>query len=158
MSSIYAESGLGGIYGVSKLCAELILEEFSEINPSLNYNIIRLGTVYGGESSASNGLHKIVQNALENRQVWFTGPLHTAREYIHIKDVSRCLTELAKTNGKIVDFLLKGNSLVKMTDLCLMLEEYLGLEKGDRIEDSEYDGHYAQIPFRQQKPISTLQY
>lgn len=64
---------------------------------------------------------------------------------------------LAGSRGKNSKFLIKGNSSVRMTDLCAMLEEYLGLEKADRIADHDYDGHYTQMPFRQPRPVSMIQ-
>ena len=55
-SSMYANGTHGGFYGVSKKCAELYLNEFA-IQKKINLSIIRVGSLYGGNSKESNGLH-----------------------------------------------------------------------------------------------------
>ena len=63
-STIYVHSAQGGFYRISKQASELYIEEYNK-RYSLDYTILRFGTVYGARSSKKNNLTKIINIALK---------------------------------------------------------------------------------------------
>lgn len=158
-SSIYADGLVGSFYGISKKAAEDYIKVFSQQNSSFKYNILRLGSVYGGNIDKRNGLYKIVAAALKKEKQWYAGDPNAARDYIHIFDVCTKANEICANGGQNRTYLITGNKKFKVSEVCFMLEEILGLEHLDRIVSREYAGHYVQTPYRlSDKPfIITLQ-
>ena len=67
-SSIYATSSQGGFYSCSKRAADDYVEEFNKIY-KLNYTILRFGSVYGLRADKSNGLRKIIDQAIWRKKI-----------------------------------------------------------------------------------------
>ncbi|HQT26382.1 MAG TPA: NAD(P)-dependent oxidoreductase, partial [Burkholderiales bacterium] len=63
-STVYVYSREGGFYRCSKQAAEHYVEEYQKVF-GLDYTILRYGSLYGPRADASNGLFRIVRNALE---------------------------------------------------------------------------------------------
>lgn len=155
-SSVYASGGAGGIYGKSKACAELIISDYADRNKGFIYNIFRLGSVYGGRSDETNGLHRIVERALNGEEIWYFGPSDAERSYVHISDVvSVCFDQGIQLDDNEI-FMVKGHDTLKIEKVCLILEEILGLPKRNRIMNEKYDGHYKMTPLRVSKLIRTI--
>ena len=62
-STVYVYSRDGGFYRCSKQAAEHYVEEYQR-SYGLDYTILRYGSLYGPRSDQSNGLWRIVKNAL----------------------------------------------------------------------------------------------
>ena len=63
-STIYVHSEQGGFYRISKQASELYIEEYNR-RFSVDYTILRFGTVYGPRSGKKNNLTKIISDALK---------------------------------------------------------------------------------------------
>ena len=64
-STVYVYSRDGGFYRCSKQAAEQYVEEYQRAY-GLDYTILRYGSLYGPRSDSSNGLFRVVQEAVEN--------------------------------------------------------------------------------------------
>ena len=92
-------------YGVSKLCSEFYLKQFSKLG--LKYTILRLFNVYGPSQNFKNlkqGMISIYLGQLLNsNKVFVKGELNRFRDFIYIDDVIKilvgCLNN-SKTNNK----------------------------------------------------------
>ena len=99
-SSIYVLSNQGGFYRVSKKAAEEYIEEFSK-RFNLNFTILRYGTIYGKRSNNTNGVKKIIKNALKNKEVVYEGSIKSKRNYLSAQDAAKITVSTIKKNIKI---------------------------------------------------------
>lgn len=93
-------------YGVSKLCSEFYLKQFSKLG--LKYTILRLFNVYGPNQDFKNlkqGMISIyLGQLLKSNKVFVKGKLNRFRDFIYIDDVVKILTGClrnSRTNNKI---------------------------------------------------------
>ena len=98
-STVYVYSNEGGFYRCSKQAAEKYVEEYQE-RFSLDYTILRYGSLYGPRSDYRNGLWRIVKNAIETKKVNYEGSAEALREYIHVEDAARAILMLFLKNFK----------------------------------------------------------
>ena len=146
-SSVYVYSREGSFYRCSKQAAESYIEEFQNVY-NLDYTILRYGSLYGPRADSTNGLFRIVSNALETGVVRYNGSPEAFREYIHVEDAAK-----ASVNALGVDFcnqsvVLTGQEPMRVVDLLKMLAEILGLpESVEFIEGDDYVGHYNRTPY-----------
>ena len=84
---MYVYSRDGGFYRCSKQAAEQYVEEYKRTY-DLDYTILRYGSLYGPRADQSNGLYRIVKNAVESGVVRYQGSSEALREYIHVDDAS----------------------------------------------------------------------
>ena len=122
-SSAYASSDKGSFYGISKLAAEKILEEFhSKFN--LKYNILRYGSVYSEKPSHNNYLFNLIKNALQSKVINHSSDGNEVREYIHANDVARLTVDIMENKGySNQSFILTGIEQFKRIDLFNMIKE-----------------------------------
>jgi len=88
-------------YGISKLCAEKYLYAYNN-NYGLNYQILRLGNVYGPrQSNAYAGVISIfVRRIIENKPLFINGDGKQTRDFIYVKDCVNAIYESLKRNTK----------------------------------------------------------
>ena len=65
-SSIYAISSNGGFYRCSKRACEDFFEEYSK-KYNLKFSILRYGSLYGPNSDETNGIYKILKDAVKKK-------------------------------------------------------------------------------------------
>ena len=106
-SSIYATSEEGGFYARSKRAAEDYIEEFKNIY-GLNYTILRFGSVYGVRADKSNGLRKIIDQAIWRKKIIYQGNIKTVRKYINVLDAAKACVEVLKNKYKNKCVILTG--------------------------------------------------
>ena len=68
-SSIYSLSNDGGFYSCSKRAAEDYIREY-EKKFHLNYTILRYGSLYGVRADKTNGIFKIIDYAIKNKNYY----------------------------------------------------------------------------------------
>ena len=141
-STVYVNSRQGGFYRCSKIAAENYLEEYSA-RYGLKYTILRFGSLYGPRSNRSNGLYRIVEEALETGQCKYRGSPEAVREYIHVIDAARSCVDLIAGEFENQTIVLTGNQSIKVLDLLNMLNEILGYESCPEILVEENVGHYV---------------
>ena len=100
-STIYVNSVDGGFYRSSKKAAEDYIVEYNKIF-GLNYTILRFGSLYGQRSDDTNGIRKILKNAIFNENISYSGSQQAVRRYINVLDAAKaCVNTLrAKYNNK----------------------------------------------------------
>ena len=145
-SSVYVYSREGSFYRCSKQAAESYIEEFQNVY-NLDYTILRYGSLYGQRDDSTNGLYRIVSNALETGVVRYNGSPDAFREYIHVEDAAK-----ASVNALGVDFrnqsvVLTGQEPMRIVDLLKMLAEILGLPESVEFIEGDDVGHYNRTPY-----------
>jgi UDP-glucose 4-epimerase len=151
-STVYVYSRDGGFYRCSKQAAEHYVEEYQRVF-GLDYTILRYGSLYGPRSDSSNGLYRIVKNALDNGVIRYQGSSNSLREYIHVEDAARAsVTALGEDfcNQSVV---LTGQEQMRVQDLLEMLAEILGLSNAIEFVAGEQLGHYVRTPYAYQTKL-----
>ena len=144
-SSIYANSKSGGFYRSSKLAAEEYIKEFYE-KYKLNYTVLRYGSIYGPRSDKSNGIKKIILDALSENRIKYMGNKRSVRQYIHVKDAAEATSETLKPKYKNRFVIIKGNRSLKVKTVLLYLARRIRIKKRIIFEEKKYSGHYILSP------------
>ena len=155
-SSIYADSSQGGFYRVSKQASELMTAEYGRVY-NLNYTILRFGSIYGPRSNLTNGLLKIVYDAIKKKKIIYRGTQKAVRSYIHVEDAAKASVDILKNkfNKKII--LIKGRRSIKIKDLLLTLKKLTKLKSKLTFLNKTQKGHYDRKP-RPFKKFRTYNY
>lgn len=153
-STVYVHSREGGFYRCSKQASEHYVEEYNRTY-GLNYTILRYGSLYGPRADESNGLLKIIKNAIETGKLIYHGHPDSMREYIHVEDAAEAsLLALEKDfiNKSVV---LTGQEPMKVFDVLKMIGEMLGMPE-DSVEfiEGENIGHYVRTPYAYKPKLS----
>jgi UDP-glucose 4-epimerase len=140
-SSAYVYSLHGSFYRISKrTCEEYIIEYQRKYG--LDFVILRYGSLYGGESDPSNGMHRIVDGAIKDNAVRYSGEATDSREFIHIDDASAIAADLILSDARNRAYLLTGAERITMLQLFDLLQEILArplkMEYGSAASDSHY--------------------
>ena len=149
-STIYVHSREGGFYRCSKQSAEHYVEEYQR-NYSLDYTILRYGSLYGPRSDETNGLYRIVKSAIDNGILKYEGDADAMREYIHVCDAARASVEAIEDKFKNESIVLTGQEPMHVADMLKMLAEIIGIPN-EKIQfvDNIYSGHYVRTPYSYQ--------
>ena len=101
-SSIYAISSNGGFIDVVK---ELV-RFFEDIQKNiLKIFYTRYGSLYGPNSDETNGIYKILKDAVKKRKLEYIGNKKAQRRYIHVKDAAWASIQILsnKYNNKYIN-------------------------------------------------------
>ena len=144
-SSIYAISIDGGFYRCSKRSAEDYIEEYKKLY-GLKFTILRYGSLYGPRSNKTNGVHRIVSDALEMKRLQYIGSKKAKRRYVHVKDAAKAsLGVLSKKyENKYIN--LMGKRTYKVTELFYTLSKLLRLPNKVSFLNKMFTGHYVNSP------------
>ena len=145
-STVYVYSREGSFYRCSKQAAENYVEEYQRVY-GLDYTILRYGSLYGPRANSSNGLFRIVRNALETGVVRYEGSSDTFREYIHVEDAAKASVNALGDDFRNESVMLTGQEPMRVLDLLKMLAEILGFPDSVEFVDGEYAGHYKRTPY-----------
>jgi len=126
-STVYVYSRAGGFYRCSKQASEAYVEEFQRQH-GLAYTILRYGSLYGPRADDSNGVHRLLRQALEHGKVVHEGEPDDAREYIHVEDAARLSVEALGSEFANQHLTLSGHHPLRLRDLFTMFSEILGRE------------------------------
>jgi UDP-glucose 4-epimerase len=151
-STVYVYSREGGFYRCSKQAAEHYVEEYQRLY-GLDFTILRYGSLYGPRSDESNGLHRIVREALASGTVSYMGNPETIREYIHVQDAARASVHALGDEFRNESVVLTGNQSMRVLDLMKMLAEILGMPDTVKFRDEQYAGHYVRTPYAYQPKL-----
>lgn len=148
-STVYVYSRDGGFYRCSKQACETYIEEYARIG-ALRYTVLRYGSLYGPRADDSNGVFRLLRQAVESGRIAYGGAPDDIREYIHVEDAARLSVEAlaAEHEGKHV--LLTGPSALRAADLFTMFGEILGrpIEVDYRpTTTAPGSGHYRVTPY-----------
>lgn len=146
-SSVYVYSREGGFYRCSKQACENYIEEFNNVY-GLEYTILRYGSLYGPRTSESNGVYRLLKQAMENGEVKHRGTPSDKREYIHVLDAAKLSVDILDDKYQNTHVVITGNDVLKIEDLFFMFSEILGKKiKQNYVEGEEWDGHYRVTPY-----------
>lgn len=145
-STVYVYSREGGFYRCSKQSAEHFVEEYQN-SRGLDFTILRYGSLYGPRSDDSNGLHRIVRDALTHGVISYAGNPESIREYIHVQDAARASVLALGEDFRNQSVVLTGDQPMRVLDLLMMLAEIMGLQDAVKFRDEHYAGHYVRTPY-----------
>ena len=145
-SSVYVYGREGSFYRCSKQAAESYIEEFQNVY-NLDYIILRYGSFYGPRADSTNGLFRIVSNALETGVVRYNGSPDAFREYIHVEDAAKASVNALGDDFRNQSVVLTGQEPMRVVDLLKMLAEILGLPESVEFIEGDYIGHYNRTPY-----------
>ena len=87
-STVYVNSKEGSFYRISKQTSEQLLLEYQK-RYGIDFTILRYGSIYGPRSDSTNGLYRIIYNAIKEGKLKYSGNPDSIREYIHVDDVAK---------------------------------------------------------------------
>jgi UDP-glucose 4-epimerase len=151
-STVYVYSRQGGFYRCSKQASEHYVEEYQRTF-GLDYTILRYGSLYGPRADISNGLYRVVKNALETGIVRYVGSADALREYIHVEDAARASVAALGQEFRNQNVVLTGQEAMRVVDLLEMLSEILGLSQPVEFEERDEPGHYVRTPYAYQPKL-----
>lgn len=152
-STVYVYSREGGFYRCSKQASEHYVEEYFRAF-GLNYTILRYGSLFGPRSDESNGLYRIVKDALQNGYIKISKVSPQAiREYIHVEDAAKASVVALGKEFENESIVLTGHEPMSFSDLMKMLAEILGYSTDIEFVNSEDSGHYVRTPYAYQPKL-----
>lgn len=144
-SSIYSISLDGGFYRCSKKAAEDYIEEYYKLF-GINFTILRYGSLYGSRTNTSNGVYKILNDAIKKRRFQYIGSRDTVRKYIHVSDASIASASILSYKYKNKYVNITGIKSYKVSKLFKILSNYLKFNKKVKFLNKNYTGHYIRYP------------
>jgi UDP-glucose 4-epimerase len=151
-STMYVYSREGGFYRCSKQAAEHYVEEYQNIF-GLEYTILRYGSLYGPRANRTNGLFRIVQEAMETGKLRYEGNIEALRQYIHVEDAASASVDVLGEQFSNQSVILTGQESIRLYDLLQMLGEILGIENTIQFLEKEQLGHYVRTPYAYQPKL-----
>jgi UDP-glucose 4-epimerase len=147
-STVYVYSREGGFYRVSKQACESYIEEY-ERRFGLRYTILRYGSLYGPRADGSNGVYRLLRQAIEGKALAYTGGPDDIREYIHVEDAAQLSVDALAPAFEGKHVLLTGPAATRAGDLFTMFQEILGrpVAVDYRQAEGPGSGHYAVTPY-----------
>jgi len=151
-STVYVSSREGGFYRCSKHAAEAYVEEYQRVY-DLDYTILRYGSLYGPRACLSNGLYRLVKQAMETGVLRYEGSPETMRQYIHVEDAARASVTALEDNFCNQNVILTGQEPMRVLDLLEMIAEILGIKNAVEFIEGEQTGHYIRTPYAYKQKI-----
>jgi UDP-glucose 4-epimerase len=151
-STVYVYSREGGFYRCSKQASEHFVEEYQRAC-GLDFTILRYGSLYGPRSDETNGLHRIVRDALMRGVISYAGNPESIREYIHVEDAARASVVALGPEFRNESVVLTGHQPMRVVDMLKMIAEILGVPDAVDFRDEEYAGHYVRTPYAYQPKL-----
>jgi len=152
-STVYVHSREGGFYRCSKQASEAYIEEYQRVY-GLDYTILRYGSLYGPRADDTNGLYRIVKEALETGKLCYEGHPDAMREYIQVEDAAKASVAALDQEFRNESVVLTGQEPMRVLDVLKMLAEILGLaDDAVDFKDGNYIGHYVRTPYAYQPKL-----
>jgi len=146
-STIYVYSDEGGFYKASKQACEIIIKEYQK-NFSLNYTILRYGSLYGPRSGGSNFIDRLLKQAILEKEIRINFDRDAKREYIHVLDAAKM--SLYGLNQEYINssVMLTGYQQITCGELIELINDILGGEiKFVDMEKDRSISHYNKTPY-----------
>lgn len=126
-STVYVYSRAGGFYRCSKQACESFVEEYHR-QFGLPYTVLRFGSLYGPRAEESNGVFRLLKQALESGRIHHVGQPEDSREYVHVEDAARLAVEVLEPSYENQHLVVTGHHPMRLRDLFTMFSEILGRE------------------------------
>ena len=144
-SSIYSMSIQGGFYRCSKKAAEDYIEEYFK-RYGLNFTILRYGSLYGLRTNKSNGVFKIIKDAIEKRKIQYAGNKRSLRKYIHVIDAAKGTANIISPKYKNKYVNITGVKLYRVTQLLKIISEFLKIKSKVNYLNPNVTTRYIKFP------------
>ena len=147
-STMYVYSHYGSFYRASKQAAEVLIEAYAS-EFSLDFTMLRYGSLYGPRAQEWNGIRKFVKQILQEGQFDYSGDGSEMREYIHVKDAARLSVDVLDDNHVNAAITITGQQLMRVDQLASILFEIVGLKHNSNFHGQHaQQEHYGQTPYR----------
>lgn len=144
-STIYVYSMLGGFYRCSKQAAESYIEEFNRKH-SLNFTILRYGTVYGPRSDERNSVYRYLRDAIKKKKIICSGSGDEIREYVHVRDVAKLSVDVLAKEYENQYVNITGQHPIKFKEMLFTIKEMLGKDVDIAFKTGN-NAHYTFTPY-----------
>tara|TARA_B110000438_G_C15720131_1_gene609410 strand:+ start:292 stop:1158 length:867 start_codon:yes stop_codon:yes gene_type:complete len=145
-STIYVNSSEGGFYRSSKKAAEDYVMEYSKFF-GLKYTILRFGSLYGSRSDNSNGVKRILNDAIYKNKLTYSGNKNSVRKYINVFDAAKACASILKIKYINKHIILTGKNKIKVTSFLKILSKMLKIKKKVEFKEKIHIGHYVVTPY-----------
>ena len=147
-SSVYVSGNYGGFYKSSKVAAESFIREFYRIR-GVRYSILRYGTLYGPRSSANNGLHNIIKNAILKKKIVYSGDKDSERSYIHVVDAARLSVKSLDKEFENKTAVISGPENINIKNILKTISEISRIKKISFVKTNKQKmiSHYVNTPY-----------
>lgn len=147
-STVYVYSREGGFYRCSKQACENYVEEFST-RYSLDYTILRYGSLYGPRTDMANGVYRLLKAYMDNETMEHSGRSNDKRDYIHVFDAAKLSASILTDEYINKNLVLTGNDKLMVSELFKMFGEILNKDTAVRFlgDEGKGNGHYNITPY-----------
>lgn len=153
-SSAYAMSNKGSFYGISKLAAEKIIEEYHK-KFNLPFVILRYGSVYSEKPFSNNYVFNVVKSAVTTNRIVHGGDGEEIREYIHASDAAKLSVDVIESKEfNNLHVILTGTERMKRSELFNMINEIMNEKLEISYSNSGYHHHYKFTPYSFEPSVS----
>ena len=147
-STMYVNSPHGSFYRASKQAAEILIETYSE-KFSIDYTLLRYGSLYGPRAQSWNGLQKYVEQVVRTGSLTYTGTGKEKREYIHVMDAARLTVDILDEMYKNRAITVTGQQVLNSRELIDLIFEISGVQPNVVFKEKKHnDDHYTLTPYR----------
>ncbi len=147
-STMYVYSPYGSFYRASKQAAEILIETCHE-EFSLDFSILRYGSLYGPRSQIWNGLRAYVDEIIRTGEIHYRGSGKEKREYIHAADAARLSVDILDAAHKNQAITVTGQQILSSKELIDMIFEICGKKsKVIYADETRRSEHYTITPYR----------
>jgi UDP-glucose 4-epimerase len=145
-SSIYVYSNEGSFYRTTKRACEQLIEDYRR-HFALPFTVLRFGSLYGPRADATNGVYRLLSQALTERRIDYYGTGDEVREYIHVLDAAMMAVDILAPEFTDQFIHLTGRERMTSRDMLNMIREILGGSVEIGFGASAQPGHYVQTPY-----------
>jgi UDP-glucose 4-epimerase len=145
-STVYVYSDQGSFYRASKQAGEAYVEEYQR-QFGLDYTILRFGSLYGPRADHTNGVYRLLRQAVTDGKISYPGAPEDAREYIHVADAARLSVEILTAEYANQCLMITGHYPMRARDLFTMFSEILGKEIAVEYVEPQANRHYRVTPY-----------
>jgi len=86
------------VYAVTKLAGEEYVKGYNQLNPNLNYTIVRFFNTYGENQVSQFFLTRVVRKIMDNQSPEIYGDGLQERSFCHVEDSCNALLKIIETN------------------------------------------------------------
>lgn len=124
-SSIYALSEQGRFYSTSKLCSEMLVENYSK-KFNFQFTILRFGSIYGDRANSFNTIRNFILEGIKTKKIIRKSDGSEERNYIHVLDAGKLCVEVLKSKYSGGYYNIFGPKKMKLKKLLTMIKNNLG--------------------------------
>lgn len=155
-SSMYVFGSLGGVYGATKRASEIITQEYAK-KFSLNFSLLRYGSLYGPGSQEWNSIQKYIKNISKDKKISHWGTGEEVREYIHVHDAAKLTIQgMLDESFKNKALTITGTQKVTSKEVLEMIFEMLQMKPDINFEKNNSSNHYKHSPYNQNFPLTGI--